>query len=77
MHRQLARNREAILKVLMPEFKQATSVLEIGSGTGQHAVHFARALPDLIWHTSDRLENHNGINAWLTDAEIDQCDTAD
>ncbi|MBB6188944.1 cyclopropane fatty-acyl-phospholipid synthase-like methyltransferase [Rhodanobacter sp. MP7CTX1] len=45
-------------------------VLEIGSGTGQHAVHFAAALPRLIWQTSDREENLPGIRAWLDEAAL-------
>jgi len=45
-------------------------VLEIGSGTGQHAVHFAAALPQLIWQTSDREENLPGIRAWLDEAAL-------
>ena len=45
-------------------------VLEIGSGTGQHAVHFAAALPQLIWQTSDREENLPGIQAWLDEAAL-------
>ena len=44
--------------------------LEIGSGTGQHAVYFAAALPRLVWQTSDREENLPGIRAWLDDAAL-------
>lgn len=40
-------------------------VLEIGSGTGQHAVHFANALPKVEWITSDLKENHATLNAYL------------
>jgi cyclopropane fatty-acyl-phospholipid synthase-like methyltransferase len=58
------RNSDAILEVLQFEFKDRKSVLEIGSGTGQHAVHFARAMPWLVWQTSDLSENHGGIRAW-------------
>jgi cyclopropane fatty-acyl-phospholipid synthase-like methyltransferase len=45
-------------------------VLEIGSGTGQHAVYFAAALPRLIWQTSDREENLPGIRTWLDEAAL-------
>lgn len=64
------RNREAILEVLAEEFQETRSVLEIGSGTGQHAVFFAAALPWLKWQTSDRRENHEGINAWVSSAGV-------
>jgi SAM-dependent methyltransferase len=49
------RNKEPILEVLRSRFAGRTQVLEIGSGTGQHAVHFAAALPDLIWHPTEQL----------------------
>ncbi|HYC00991.1 MAG TPA: DUF938 domain-containing protein [Candidatus Limnocylindrales bacterium] len=59
------RNREPILEVLRAELTAAREVLEIGSGTGQHAVFFARAMPHITWHTSDRGENHPAIRAWI------------
>jgi predicted O-methyltransferase YrrM len=46
-------------------------VLEIGSGTGQHAVHFAAALPHLQWQTSDLPENHAAIAAWIEASGLD------
>lgn len=64
-------NREAILGVLRQEFGATPDVLEIGSGTGQHAVFFASAMPELTWQTSDRAENHAGIIAWIRDAGAD------
>lgn len=64
------RNREPILAVLREHFADRRRVLEIGSGTGQHAVYFAEALPQLIWQTSDRDENHEGIRLWLDDAAL-------
>lgn len=59
------RNREPILKVLRDAFAHARAVLEIGSGTGQHAVYFARHLPHVTWHTSDLPQHHAGINEWI------------
>lgn len=64
------RNREPILAVLRRFFADRHSVLEIGSGTGQHAVHFAAGLPHLHWQTSDRRDNHPGIRAWLDEAQL-------
>ena len=64
------RNREPILAVLREHFADRSKVLEIGSGTGQHAVHFAAGLPHLLWQTSDRAENHPGIRAWLDEAAL-------
>ncbi len=48
------RNREPILRVLRESFREVLHVLEIGSGTGQHATYFARAMPHLRWQASDR-----------------------
>jgi cyclopropane fatty-acyl-phospholipid synthase-like methyltransferase len=64
------RNRGPILEVLREHFADRRSVLEIGSGTGQHAVHFAAALPQLVWQTSDRPEYLPGIRAWLDEAGL-------
>lgn len=61
-------NKEPILTILKRAFASSTVVLEIGSGTGQHAVHFAHALPHLIWQPSDRPENLPGIALWREDA---------
>ena len=61
------RNRDPILKELKPILIAPTvrNVLEVGSGTGQHAVYFAEHLPHLHWQTADRPENHAGIRAWI------------
>lgn len=59
------RNREPILEVLREVFADRRGVLEIGSGTGQHAVYFAAALPHLVWHTSDLAEHHAAVHAWI------------
>jgi cyclopropane fatty-acyl-phospholipid synthase-like methyltransferase len=64
------RNREPILGVLREYLADRRNVLEIGSGTGQHAVHFAAALPWLTWQSSDRAENLPGIRAWLDEAAL-------
>lgn len=65
------RNREPILAILKKTIhKQHTSLLEIGSGTGQHAVYFAPSFPNLTWLTSDVKANHPNITMWLNDANI-------
>jgi len=64
------RNRDPILEVLRVHFAGARKVLEIGSGTGQHAVHFAAAMPWLQWQCSDRAEHLPGIRAWLDEAAL-------
>src|SRR3546814_11986394 len=65
------RNREPILAVLRERFASCRHVLEVGSGTGQHAVHFAAAMPWLQWQCSDREEHLPGIRAWLDEAALD------
>ena len=64
------RNRDPILAVLRERFADRSWVLEIGSGTGQHAVHFAAALPHLTWQTSDVAANVPGIQTWLDEAAL-------
>ena len=64
------RNRNRILEILRQQFADRRRVLEVGSGTGQHAVHFAAALPHLVWQTSDRPEWLPGIRLWLADAAL-------
>jgi cyclopropane fatty-acyl-phospholipid synthase-like methyltransferase len=49
------RNKAPILAVLRTAFAERTHVLEIGSGTGQHAVHFAAHLTQLTWHPTEQL----------------------
>ena len=61
-------NKAPILAVLRDRFAQSVSVLEIGSGTGQHAAYFPRQLPHLFWQASDRRENLPGIRARLEQA---------
>jgi SAM-dependent methyltransferase len=63
-------NREPILSVLAPIFSSYSKVLEIGSGTGQHAIFFAEKMPHLTWYTSDCRSNLSGINMWLTEAAL-------
>lgn len=61
-------NKAPILAELQEVFSKVGNVLEIGSGTGQHAAHFAPLLPHLTWQTSDLLDNHPSILAWQQEA---------
>ncbi|TMP53214.1 MULTISPECIES: DUF938 domain-containing protein [unclassified Pseudoalteromonas] len=63
-------NKNHILKALQPALQNAGSVLEIGSGTGQHSVFFAKKLPHLQWYTSDREVNHQGIKLWHDEVQL-------
>jgi len=66
-----ARNAAPILDVLRHEFADVSEILEIGSGTGQHAVYIAARLPHVRWQTSDLAENHAAIAAWTEAAAVD------
>jgi cyclopropane fatty-acyl-phospholipid synthase-like methyltransferase len=57
------RNKDPILRILTDAFAHSRKVLEIGSGTGQHAVHFATNLPHLTWQPTDRAEYFPGLRA--------------
>lgn len=63
-------NREPILAVLRAAFADRHRVLEIGSGTGQHAVYFGAELPHLVWQTADVRAYHRGVHAWLNEAAL-------
>ena len=63
-------NRDPILSVISPVLSSVSSVLEIGSGTGQHAIYFAEKMPHLKWYTSDCKSYLDGINMWLIDAGL-------
>jgi cyclopropane fatty-acyl-phospholipid synthase-like methyltransferase len=64
------RNRGPILAVLRTQFADRRNVLEVGSGTGQHAVHFAAALPWLSWQCADLPTQLPGIRQWLDEAGL-------
>ena len=64
------RNKHPIQVILHGVFDAPGHILEIGSGTGQHAVHFGATLPHLTWQTSDLSDNHAGIRLWLEEAGL-------
>jgi SAM-dependent methyltransferase len=63
------RNRAPILAILKRVFADRRHVLEIGSGTGQHAAYFAPDLPHLSWQPSDVAENLPSVRLWREEAQ--------
>lgn len=63
-------NKQPILEVIRNILTEPATVLEIGSGTGQHACYFAGQLPHITWQPSDRPENLPGIRQWLDEAQL-------
>ncbi len=55
------RNKDFILNVLREAFADSTTILEIGSGTGQHVVYFSGQLPMLNWQPTDTAEYLDGL----------------
>jgi SAM-dependent methyltransferase len=65
------RNRDALLAILRRVLPPRGTVLEIGSGTGEHAVFLARAFPDLVFQPSDPdSEARDSIAAWADEAGL-------
>jgi len=64
------RNKGPILEVLETVFADRSTVIEIGSGTGQHAVYFAHQMPHLVWQPSDRQENLPGLRMRVVEAAL-------
>lgn len=65
------RNREPIAAVLTEELPSAGLVLEVASGTGEHAIHFARTFPTLDWQPSDPdADSRASIAAWCDEAGL-------
>lgn len=62
-------NQQVILDILKTVFLEPGEVLEIGSGTGQHAVFFTENLPHLSWQLSDLEAEHEGMKMWLAEVE--------
>jgi cyclopropane fatty-acyl-phospholipid synthase-like methyltransferase len=62
-------NKDVILSCIQPYLSNGASILEVGSGTGQHAVYFASLNPQIEWQPSDRAKNLQGIKAWIADSK--------
>ncbi len=63
-------NKQPILSVIEPLFSSSSEILEIGSGTGQHAIYFAGKMPHLRWHCSDCSAYIEGIKQWLDEYDV-------
>lgn len=63
-------NKDPILSVISPLFISCSRVLEVGSGTGQHAIYFAKNMPHLTWYTSDRASFLSGIRMRLEETVL-------
>ena len=68
-------NRDPIFDIIRPLLADKKHLLEIGSGTGQHAVYFAEKLPHLIWQCSDQADYLDGIQMWLDEANLSNTPT--
>ncbi len=64
-------NQQPILEVLRSYFNNPSTLLEIGSGTGQHAVYLAHHLPHLQWQPTDLAIHLDGIQLWLDEAALE------
>ncbi len=64
-------NKQVILQAIQSLLQNRNSVLEIASGTGQHAVYFGAQMPHLTWQTSDLIGAHEGINLWIEESGLE------
>jgi SAM-dependent methyltransferase len=65
------RNRDPILTVLRRQLDGVRAVLEIASGSGEHVVHFARALPDITFQPTDPdAPSRASIDAWIAETGL-------
>lgn len=69
-------NKEPILEILREVFKDSKTVLEIGSGSGQHAAYFAKHLKHLNWQPSDLAVNLSSIHAWAAEDALSNLNPA-
>lgn len=68
----VARNRDAIRDVVLAEMPKTGKILEVGAGTGEHAVHISSALPGIRWHTGDPdPSSRASISAWIIASGLD------
>ncbi len=65
------RNKQPILEVLRKYCTAGKNLLEIGTGTGQHAVYCTEALPHLDWQPTELEEHLPGLQLWVDEAGLD------
>lgn len=65
------RNKDVILAHLKVVFAKTAQVLEVGSGTGQHAIHFAAALPNLFWQPTELPENLHTLSERISTSGLE------
>ena len=63
-------NKAPILSIIEPLFTSCSDILEVGSGTGQHAIYFAEKMPHIRWHCSDCAPYIAGINQWIDESDV-------
>ena len=61
------RNREPIAGVLARFVRRGSLIVEIGSGSGQHAAHLSQSVPDVVWQPTERGADHESIRAWTSE----------
>ncbi len=67
------RNKDCIEEVLSRIIKKKGSILEIGSGSGEHGVFFQKRFPEIIWQTSDpELVHRKSISSWIEYEKLDK-----
>ncbi|MDB3992200.1 class I SAM-dependent methyltransferase [Gammaproteobacteria bacterium] len=64
------KNKSSILKIFQKYIKNQKTLLEIGSGSGQHAAFFAERFPNLVWQSSDVTETLYSLNLRLVESRL-------
>ena len=64
------KNKTSILKIFQKHIKKQKTLLEIGSGSGQHAAFFAERFPNLVWQSSDVTETLYSLNLRLVESRL-------
>ena len=70
------KNKRVILEVLARHLRRGDSVLEIGGGSGQHAVFFATCFREVHWQSSDVSSNIDSLNLRISAAQLPKLPTA-